>query len=329
MDYMAETNGLAADGRGPVVVGVNGALAGCRQALVFAAQEARLRNAAIRLVHGCEPLASLTERQPSLPLVARERQARRQLRDAADALRPLLDPDMTVEFRIDPRTGIHALLDESTSAELIVVQRRELTTLGRTTAGSTSSAVAARSHCPVAVTRAGMSASHSRSGVLVGVDVQRGPDAAVQLAFIRAAFRRARLTAIQVLTQGEGGWGHSPWAFGAPAAAHARATSALAELINHYAGSFPDVVVAQIVVMGDAVDVLREATLAAEVLVIGRRGGQEHEARGLGSQARQFINTARCPILVAPPIPAGSRDGKSHAASIGDVRPASSASSPR
>ena len=141
---MVDTDGPTVVSRGAVVVGVNSGLAGCRQALVFAAHEARLRNTVVRLVHGCEPLSTLTERQPRVPLVARERQARRQLRDAAEALRPLLDPGSTVEFRIDPRTGIDALLDQSSTAELIVLQRRDLTVLGRITAGSTSSAVAAR-----------------------------------------------------------------------------------------------------------------------------------------------------------------------------------------
>jgi nucleotide-binding universal stress UspA family protein len=326
---MVEMNGSSvAPGR--VVVGVNGALAGCRHALVFAAHEARLRNLAVRLVHGCEPLVTLTERQPPVPLVARERQARRQLRDAAEALRPLLDAGATVEFRIDPRTGVDVLLDESTTAELIVVQRRDLTTLGRITAGSTSSAVAARADCPVVVTRAGLRTSRNDTGVLVGVDGPRGADAAVQLAFTRAAVRRARLTAIQVLTQAEGCWGHSPRATEASTAAHDLATSALAELIKHHARSFPDVVVVQIVLAGDAVDALREATASAELLVIGRNGGKERDPRALGSRARQLINTAHCPILVAPPsVRPGARDGQFWAASVSDSRRQSLPLSPR
>ena len=91
-------------------------------------------------------------------------------------------------------------------------------------------------------------------------------------------------------------------------AAHDRATSALAELIDHYAGNFPDVVVAQIVVAGEAVDALRDATASAELLVIGRHSGKQREARSLGSVARQLINTARCPTLVAPPIHASTND---------------------
>ena len=71
------------------MVGINSGLAGCRQALILAADEARMRNTVVRLVHGCEPLSTLTERQPRVPLEARERQARRQLRDAAEAHRDL------------------------------------------------------------------------------------------------------------------------------------------------------------------------------------------------------------------------------------------------
>ena len=302
MADMVARNGATAVRPGPVVVGVNGGLAGCRHALVFAAQEARLRNTTIRLVHGCEPLDTLTERQPEIPRVARERQARRQLRDAAEALRPLLDAGATVQFRIDPRTGVEALLDESTTAELIVLQRRELTTLGPTTAGSTSSAVAARAHCPVAVTRAGPRARPHPAGVLIGVDGQEGAHAALQLAFVRAALRRAALTAIQVLTQAEGVWGHPPWATEAPTATHDRARSALAELIDHYARRFPDVVVAEIVVAGEAVDALREASASAELLIIGRHSGKQRDLHRLGSVTRHLINTARCPTLIAPPI---------------------------
>ena len=43
-------------------------------------------------------------------------------------------------------------------------------------------------------------------------------------------------------------------------------------------------VVAQIVVAGEAVDALREATASAELLVIGRHSGKERDARSLGSR---------------------------------------------
>jgi nucleotide-binding universal stress UspA family protein len=262
--------------------------------------------------------------------VARERQARRQLRDAADALRPLLDPGTSVEFNIDPRTGVDALLDESTTAQLIVLQRRELSTLGRVTAGSTSSAVAGRAHCPVAVTRTGLSSTHQRTGVVVGVDGQAGSAAAVHLAFTRAAVQRAQLTAIQVLPEGDSVSGHFSWgAPKAPTAAPRRATSALGDLINRYAGSFPEVFVAQVVVAGEAVAALLVATAAAELLVIGRHNGSERDGRNLGSVARQLINTARCPTLVALPIQPGARDDWSRSGSVSDERQQSSTASPR
>ena len=109
-------------------------------------------------------------------------------------------------------------------------------------------------------------------------------------------------------------------------AARERATSALAELITHHAASFPDVVVATVVVAGVAVDALREATAAAEVLVLGRHNGSERDGRNLGSVTRQLINTARCPTFVAPPIHRGTRD-LSRTTSVSDARPQSSAAS--
>jgi nucleotide-binding universal stress UspA family protein len=151
----------------------------------------------------------------------------------------------------------------------------------------------------------------------------------VQLAFMEAAVRRAPLTAIQVLTPGGGFVDRAPWLTEASTAAHDRATPALTVVINRYAGSFPEVVVAQIVVAGYAIDALREATAFAELLVIGRHGDSEGGVRSLGSVARQLINTARCPILVATPNPTGAGYGPTQSASISDARPASSASSPR
>jgi nucleotide-binding universal stress UspA family protein len=146
---------------------------------------------------------------------------------------------------------------------------------------------------------------------------------------MRAAGRRPRLTAFLVLPVGGGGWGLPSWAYDISTSAHDRAASALAELIDYYAGSFPDVVVAQIVVAGEAVDALREATASAELLVIGRYSGKQREARNLGSVARQLINTARCPTLVTPPIQVGTDTGPSRVISITDPRPQSWPSSAR
>ena len=314
--------------QGAVVVGVNGALAGYRQALIFAAHEARLRNTVIRLVHGCEPLSTLTERQPWVPLMARERQARRQLRDAAGALRPLLDPGATVEFRIDPRTGIDTLLDQSSTAELIVLQRRDLTTLGRITAGSTSSAVAARAGCPVAVTSTGQRSSHGRGAVLVGIDDVAHAERVLPLAFAEAAARMAQLTAIQVSTIRAIDGSRFPRTAGEAAGARNLVAWA-SEALDRWAANFPHVVVNHITIAGDAVEVLQEASAAAELLVIGRHRGKERALRSLGHRARQLINTAQCPVVVAAPARTGTGDDQSRLASLSDARQRSSASSPR
>lgn len=261
------------------MVGINSGLAGCRQALILAAAEARMRNTVVRLVHGCEPLSTLTERQPRVPLEARARQARRQLGEAAAALRPLLDPGTTVEFRIDPRTGIDTLLDQSSTAGLIVLQRRDLTVLGRITAGSTSKAVAARAGCPVAVTRTGQGSSHGRGAVLVGIADWLDAASVLPLAFAEAAARAARVTAIQ---------------------------GSASEALNRWADTYPDVLIDRLPLAGDPVAVLRAASASAELLVIGRHDGQKRDGRSLGPLARQLIDTAQCPVLVPARIGMGA-----------------------
>jgi nucleotide-binding universal stress UspA family protein len=311
---MAETNDPTVVSAGLVVVGVNGGLAGCRQALIFAAREARLRKTAIRLVHGCEPFSTLSERQPRIPLEARERQARRQLRDAAEALRPLLDPGTAVQFRIDPRTGIDTLLDQSGTAELIVVQRRDLTTLGRITAGSTSNAVAARASCPVVVISAGQGVNQGRGAVLIGIDDITDADRVLQLAFAEAAARKAQLTAIQVRT------GHTDsrltWRSRHAEAANGPAAVAL----DRWADRFPDVMVNHLTTAGDAVEALRVASVSADVLVVGRHLGQGPEVSGLGDAVGRLLSSAQCPVLVAPPTRTAMGSDGSRVGSVRDVQ---------
>jgi nucleotide-binding universal stress UspA family protein len=320
---MAETNDPTVVSAGLVVVGVNGGLAGCRQALIFAAREARLRKTAIRLVHGCEPFSTLSEWQPRIPLEARERQARRQLRDAAEALRPLLDPGTTVQFRIDPRTGIDTLLDQSGTAGLIVVQRRDLTTLGRIRAGSTSNAVAARASCPVVVIRAGQGVNQGRGAVLIGIDDDiTDADHLLQLAFAEAAARKVQLTAIQVTT------GHTDsrlaWRSGQTEAANSLAAVAL----DRWTDRFPEVMVNQLTTSGDAVEALRVASVSADVLVVGRHLGQGPEMSGLGDAVGRLLSSAQCPILVAPPTRTATGGDRSRVGSVSNMRRRSTTSRP-
>jgi len=73
---------------------------------------------------------------------------------------------------------------------------------------------------------------------------------------------------------------------------------------------------------------LAAASATAELLVIGRRAGQEDHQLILGSRARQLIDTAQCPVLVAGPTETGMGNGHTRSAATSGGERRSSASSP-
>jgi nucleotide-binding universal stress UspA family protein len=210
---------------------------------------------------------------------------------------------------------------------LLVLQRRDLTRLGRITAGSTSRAVAARARCPVAVTRTGQGSSQGRGAVLVGIDDLPSAMRLLPLAFAEASARRVRLTPIRMSTIGDSGGGPLPRTTRATAAALELAAS-LSNTLDRLAAQFPDVVVDDLTLAEDAVAVLRQVSASADLLVIGPFAVHERDRLTLGSRARQLIDTAHCPVLVAALAWTGTGNGLTPDAAHRDLGQRSAASSP-
>jgi len=168
------------------------------------------------------------------------------------------------------------------------------------------------------VTHSGQGASRGRGAVLVGIDDLPHADIVLPLAFKEAAARKAQLTSIQVSMIIDADDGPLPWTAGLAAAAHGLAASA-SDVLDRWASRFPDVLVNHLIIAGDAVEVLREASAAAELLVIGRRGGKARDPHTLGSRARQLISSAQSPVLVAAPMWTGTGSGQSRVAPIGEA----------
>src|SRR4051794_12389281 len=146
---MQETKGL-------VIVGIDGSEESLA-ALRWAADEARQRDARLRLVHGWTiPAAAYTASVPtallpSLPDVAVYRQA-------ADArvARALASIDVTtlprgVEHVISNAQGANAILEASEDADLIVLGSRGRSTLNQVLLGSVSQKVLKDATVPVVV----------------------------------------------------------------------------------------------------------------------------------------------------------------------------------
>jgi nucleotide-binding universal stress UspA family protein len=143
--------GAAGDGRGPVVVGVDGSPAS-RDALRWAADEARLRGASLLVVHTWEPVPAA--------LAARTGLGDEVLRDAAGAVL-----DQTITDALADRAGLdlrrnlvmgapsYGLINAAAGARLLVVGARGRGGFDDLLLGSTSSQCLLHATCPVAVVR--------------------------------------------------------------------------------------------------------------------------------------------------------------------------------
>ena len=123
-----------------------------RAALGLAARMSRQRAAPITLIHGSLPrlaiAASWTE-----ALQRHLAHGREMVEEARLALSSMVDPSTRVHAEAVPKTGVDALLQESRTAATLILQRRNLSALGRAFNSATSHTVAAQAACPVIVVR--------------------------------------------------------------------------------------------------------------------------------------------------------------------------------
>lgn len=162
-----------------------------RPALQLAAREAKHRGLAIKLVHGCveEPGLAVGDPGPA----ARSRRGRRILNAAAREMRELVDDDVRVYTNNSLLTAVDALLGESLTAPLIVLQRTPSTGRRAAAPGSTVSAVAAQASCPVALAPSS-NAGRVSTGVVMRMEHHDRSALARSEAWDEAALRRVPLT---------------------------------------------------------------------------------------------------------------------------------------
>jgi nucleotide-binding universal stress UspA family protein len=270
--------------RPPVVVGADGSLA-ARRAVRFAAEEAALRGAPLRIVTAT-PWPELRERRNLVD----ERAERRVLADADAALAEAAD----LAEEILPRRSITAvtavgwpaaaLIEESGQADLVVLGNRGLGGFTSLLAGSVGIEVTGHAQCPVVVVRDLPPHGSGRVPVVVGVDDGRSSRDALGAAFYEAALHGAPLVAIQVR--------------------HGREdASNLAEAVAPYREKHPDVAVVEEVREGHPPEVLLAAAVGARLLVVGTRGRGELKGLLLGSVSQAAIHHAECPVLVVRASP--------------------------
>lgn len=142
---------------GVIVVGVDHS-AGAKAALRFALEEARLRQATLRVVHAWQfGYIGATGLEGALPAVGGELEDFR--RGAEAALDETLtdvgaDTDgVAIERRVDQGTAAAVLVEESRGADLLVVGSRGHGGFAQLLLGSVSQQCAQHAYCPVVIVR--------------------------------------------------------------------------------------------------------------------------------------------------------------------------------
>lgn len=283
-----------------IVVGIDGS-AHAAMAARWAANEADLRGASLRLVYGYSlPVASYagySMAPDDLGDVMRV-EGEHLLSAVADEIRTQ-HPAIEIDTRVVQGDAVLALRQVSARARLTVVGSRGNGRMAGVLLGSVALAIAAHGTAPVAIIPAEGPGWPSDGSVVVGVDGSATNEVAIRFAFEQAAFRGAELVAVHT-------WNHlkeSAMQDGVPdlAAMDQAERTRLAQELAGWQEKFPDVVVRQQVLHGKATAVLLSVARTAQLLVVGSRGRGGFTGMVLGSTSQSLISHAVCPVVVVRP----------------------------
>lgn len=271
-------------------------------ALAFAADEATAEGRPLRLVH----IVHVPPMGPDEALLERrelQEVGRRALNDALRSARTLAPAETTITVEMGRGPVVPTLVDAASHANMIVLQRRDLSRARRVITRSVSSGVAARTHVPVVSVPEQWSPTSTRKdgpAVTVGVDVP-DPDPDVLRAAAAAARRRGAV--LHVL--------HA-WTFAAEYEDiglstteverwTTRATRDIRSALEGLATALGDVPVRVDVPHGGVADVLVRASRESDLLVVGRHDRRVPFGSHLGPVSRAVLRDAACPVLLVDP----------------------------
>jgi nucleotide-binding universal stress UspA family protein len=288
----------------PITVAVSGEE---RAALAYAAAEAGRTGARLRLVHVIDPL--VIAGTPLGTMVSGEdfeQTAWQIVERAADVIRSITDEAVTVEKVVRRGAAAYALIEESKTSRLVVLEHRALSRLTRVFTGSTSTTVAARAQCPVVSVPESWQPDDDEC-VVVGVDESGEPEAALLAAFEEAAVRGAPVRVTHAW-QLAGPYDRADVRGGLEPEWRERTHPAVAQAVERWTQKYPELPSSVDLRYEKPADALAGAGREASLLVLGRR-----TRRGplrIGSLARTMIRVAECPVMVVPvpDLPAPDED---------------------
>lgn len=280
-----------------IVVGVDGSESALH-ATRWAAHEAALRDADVRLVH----VRQLPLLLPPKDLYAKEltEQGRKWLRTAHDVA---LQASPSLDVHAELRTGQpgEQLVAETEDAGLVVVGSRGLGGFRSLLLGSVANALTAHGHCPVVVMRGRkVGAAPPDSGpVVVGADGSPSSDNALAFALAAAAARGVEVLALMA------------WSYESLSDAWLPATAVVdwdeitaaqrrqfSDQLAKVRAGYPEVPVRTEEYRGRPADGLLEHAEEAQLVVVGAHGRHRFPAGALGSTSYTVLHHATCPVAV-------------------------------
>ncbi|MEU9077002.1 universal stress protein [Kitasatospora sp. NPDC048538] len=273
-------------------------------AALWAAEEARRRGCALRLLHAW-PWLDAGDDNTSRPGDPRPR--------ALDALHGIGDrirhdhPDLPVEAVVLSDDPVDGLIAAAKGQELLVLGSRGLGGFAGLLVGSVGLAVAAGATVPTVLVRFGQAPAERTAAVgatrevLVGLDGREPCDAVVEFAAAEAELRGCRLRVVH-------GWDLvASWAYGGlmspmvdPVEQEAGETALISPVLAGLRARRPGVDIVEEVRLGGGAQALLEASTRADLVVVGRRERRHRLGPRLGPVAHAVLHHCAAPVVVVP-----------------------------
>ena len=272
----------------PIVVGTDGSAQAVR-AVEWAAREAMLRSAPLRIVSAAEmlPRMNVPPKGQGIGTVATHLSGDRDRALATAALAAAAAaPGLLIDT--DPLDGspAHSVTGSGSGALLLVVGSHGSGAFAAMTLGSVSRYAAVHASCPVVVVRDCTTATDRV--VAVGIRNPLDCGAALAFAFEEAHLRGAALLAVHASQSGD---------------SHAaeRAAVELEDLLDEWQCKYPDVNARRDVVHGHPGRVLADLSARADLVVLGRHHASDRLVPGPARVVHAVVSHAHGPVVTVPP----------------------------
>ncbi|MFC5834113.1 universal stress protein [Nonomuraea insulae] len=270
-------------------MGVDGSRTGL-EAAAWAAAEAALRQTPLTVAHAVPKwVCGETVRYAEVARWMREG-ANTVLAAAQDRIQREW-PRVRVEGLLLPGDPRSALIKASEGAELLVVGSRGIGGVRGLLVGSVAYGVTAHARTDVVLVHE--LPLSPRGEIVAGTDGSPGAGRALEFAFAEAELRGARLRAVQAWA-----WPHAGGFEPADREGEQDVLRRLKESLAGHQDRHPGVDVVAEVVHGHPVEVLKEAAVGADLLVVGSRGHGQFAGMLIGSISQALLHHAPGPLAV-------------------------------